>query len=242
MAGLDDPANERWCDIAGNYYASTLADGFSYARPCPRNPRVYIRVTPRAATLQGRLEARRLKPNFAYQIKLRGLFADRRGFEAIGRTGRWRLPGRGTNYTDQDYADYPDKPAVESYVLFDYFVTDRFGNAIREFALDSTLHVLWNASRQRGTPEPGDLLRAVIVADDPAAYLRPKPGAVVQWLWAEREHGRYASRDQAIRLPPGDYSAELVLTEESFHSSDGDGGFWATVYRCPIAFTIAPTP
>jgi hypothetical protein len=32
-----------------------------------------------------------------------------------------------------------------------------------------------------------------------------------------------------------------VLTEESFHANTMDGGFWATVYRCPISFTI-PAP
>jgi hypothetical protein len=30
----------------------------------------------------------------------------------------------------------------------------------------------------------------------------------------------------------------LVLTEESFHANDNDGGWWATVYRCPIEFTV----
>jgi hypothetical protein len=49
---------------------------------------------------------------------------------------------------------------------------------------------------------------------------------------------RYRSADQVTRLPPGDYRAELVLTEESFHANAMDGGFWATVYRCPISFTI----
>ena len=240
MAGMDDPLNERWCDIAGNYYSGTFASAFSYERPCPRNPRVLIRIEPRSDTLRGRLEARWLKPNFAYQIKLRGIFADRRSFEAIGRIGRWRLPGRGTNYSDQDYLDYPDKASVEAYILFDYFVTDRYGNAIREFAADSSLHVLWNASRQGGTPEMGDLYGVAVVADDPAVYTRPKREARAEWLWAEREHGRYQRRDELIRLPPGDYMAELVLTEESFHSSESDGGYWATVYRCPISFTIGP--
>jgi hypothetical protein len=36
--------------------------------------------------------------------------------------------------------------------------------------------------------------------------------------------------------------AELVLTEESFHSPYPDGGYWATVYRLPIVFTITPPP
>jgi hypothetical protein len=240
MTGMDDPVQERWCDVAGNFYSAGFIASFSYARPCVRQPRVWVRIEPRADTLRGRLEARRLKPNFAYQIKLRGLFEDRRSFETIGRVGRWRLPGRGTNYSDLDYACYPDKASVESYILFDFFVTDGQGNAVREFALDSSLHVLWNASRQGGAPEWGDLVQALAIPYDPAAYSRPKRQGTAEWLWAEREHIRYRYRDERIRLPPGEYRAELVLTEESFHSQDNDGGFWATVYRCPVGFTVTP--
>jgi hypothetical protein len=241
MIGTDDSINERWCDIAGNGYASALVADFSYERPCQRGPQVLVRIEPRGDVFRGRLEARRLKPNFAYQIKLRGLYSDRTGFETIGRVGRWRLPGRGTNYGDQDYLDFPDKSDVEAYILFDYFVTDSRGNAVRDFALDSSLHVLWNASRQGGMPEREDLLPVVVAANDPADYSRPKHGNTVEWLWSEREAIRYRSRDQVIRLPPGEYAAELVLTEESFHSRDNDGGFWATVYRLPVDFTIART-
>jgi len=239
MKGADDPVNERWCDIAGNYYSSDFTADFSYERPCRRQPQVLVRIEPRSDTFRGRLEAQRLKPNFAYQIKLRGIFRDRASFETIGRLGRWRLPGRGTNYGDQDYLDYPDKAAVEAYLFFDYFVTDRNGNAVKDFALDSSLHVLWNASRQGGEPEPDDLTPVVVAATDPAVYNRPKRGATVERVWAEREGIRYRHRDEAIRLPPGTYLAELVLTEESFHARDNDGGFWATVYSLPVTFAIA---
>lgn len=242
MTGMDDATNERWCDIAGNFYSSPFAADFSYERPCRRDPRVLVRVEPVSDTFRGRLEAHRLKPNFAYQIKLRGVFDDRRSFETIGFLGRWRLPGRPTNYTDRDYLDYPDKATVEAYLLFDYFVTDQNGNAVKDFAMDSSLHVLWNASRQGGEPELSDLQPFVVLAGDTAAYNRPKRQATIERLWAEREHIRYTQRDQTIRLPPGKYVAELVLTEESFHSIDVDGGFWATVYKQPVAFTVAPPP
>lgn len=240
MNGMDQPDLERFRDVSGNDYAPAFITNFSYARPCSRDPQVLIRIEPRADTLRGRLEAHRLKPNFAYQIKLRGDFSDRAAFETIGRVGRWRLPGRFTNYTDEDYRDYPDKASVEAYILFDYFVTDLNGNAVRDFALDSSLHVLWNAARQNGTPDPRDLYRVITIAADPSVYSRPKRVASVEWLWAEREVFRYRTPDGPIRLPPGAYRAELVLTEESFHSQDNDGGFWATVYKCPIRFTISP--
>lgn len=242
MQGRDDPLNERWCDISGNFYASEFIRGFSYARRNGGGPVVRVRIEARSDTLRGRLEARRLKPNFAYQIKLLGDFRDRRSFERIGFTGRWRLPGRGTNYTDEDYLAFPAKRDVEAYVLFDFFVTDGDGNAVREFALDSSLHVLWNGARQRGPARVRHVLPVIVDASDPAVYARPKQARDLEFVWAERERGRYDSASQRIRLPPGTYHAALVLTEESFHSQANDGGFWATVARVPVNFeVVGPT-
>lgn len=243
MQGMDDRFHERWSDIAGNHYSTAFVRRFSYAASGSGAPLVRIRVEPVADTLRGRLEARRLKPNFASQIKLQGVFEDRRSYEAIGYAGRWRLPGRGTNYTDDDYRNYPEPSEVEAYLLFDFFVTDANGNAARDFALDSSLHVLWNASRQRQPGRLSDLVPAVVDASNPDVYSRPKPDASVEYMWAERSHMRYRYDDQVITLPEGDYTAEIVLTEESLHANGADGGWWATVYRCPVAFTIRrPSP
>lgn len=161
--------------------------------------------------------------------------------EKIGYAGRWRLPGRGTNYTDEDYRAYRDKQDIEAYLLFDYFVTDKNGDAVREFELDSCLHVLWNASRQRQPLNVRDVLPVIINATNPQHYARPKAlPPLVELLWAERERSRYTHSTQTVFLPPGDYRAELVLTEESWHSGDNDGGWWATVFVGPIAFTVTP--
>ncbi len=241
MTGMDDPLNERWADIAGNYYDADFIDGFSYSAPAENGPQVRVRIEPRGITLSGRLEARGLKPNFAYQIKIRGNYArNRDAFEAIGYAGRWRLPGRGTNYTDAQYEQYPDKAAVEAYLLFDFFVTDRNGDAVRLFALDSSLHVLWSATRQRSDIPSYDVWPIIVDARNAEHYARPKNDLSVEMLWAERERHRYASNDQLTRLPAGHYQADLVLTEESFHSKDNDGGYWATVYTCPVEFEILP--
>ncbi len=241
MQGTNDPSHERWCDISGNYYTREFVARFSYEDASESGPRVWVQVAPRAKTLTGRLEARGLKPNFAYQFKLFGDFSDRASFEIIGKVGRWRLPGWGTNYSDWEYADYPEarKHLVEAYVLFDYFVTDKHGAAVRDFALDSSLHVLWKASQYRGYAPGGDLLAVEVDAGDPGVYARPKPGLIREYLWAERESERYTAADQAIRLPPRKYRAFLVLTEESFHSLDTDGGEWATVCRGPVEFEIS---
>lgn len=238
MTGTDDPVNERWCDVAGNFYTGEFISGFSYSEPGRGGARVRVRVDPVGPTLRGRLEAHGLKPNFAYQIKLRGDFNDRAAFERIGYAGRWRLPGRGTNYTDDDYREYPRKHEVEAYMLFDFFVTDQRGNATRDFALDSCLHVLWNASRQRGRVPTRDLYLALVDAGRPDIYSRPRMRPAIELLWAERERHRYRAAAQKAFLPPGEYSAELVLTEESFHSHDNDGGYWATVLSCPVSFEV----
>ncbi len=242
MSGSDDPENERWSDIAGNYYGSFFARNFSYGKPADEGgPEVLVALEPEGPTLRGRLEAQRLKPNFAYQLKLVGDFAsDRAGFEVIGGLGRWRLPGLGTNYTDEDYAAYPDKAAVSAYILFDFFITDATGSAVRDFALDSSLHVLWNTrQRSNGVDQEKDVLWVAVDAsgDD---YMLPKAEAVIEGVWAERERSRYATPGQLTTLPPGSYRARLELTEESFHSRDADGGWWGTVMSLPVGFSIAP--
>ena len=228
----------RWMDIAGNLYKPEFIRRFRYDGSGAQAPLVRIRIDSPGPTLQGRLEARRLKPNFAYQIKLRGNSADRTSFEAIGFAGRWRLPGWGTNYSDFDYMQYSDKSRVESYLLFDFFVTDSEGNAVRNFALDSSLHVLWNATQRRGGVRDRDLFAVIIDASDPDIYYHPQAQLVTQWLWAARERRRYQSADQTRFLPAGNYQAEIVLTEESFHGGIRGEGFWATVLRSPVEFVV----
>lgn len=240
MIGVNDPAHERWADIAGNYYASEFVRRFSYKNTAPDGAIVRVQVDPLAPTLRGRLEARRLKPNFAYQLKLRGIFEHRWSFEAIGFAGRWRLPGKGTNYTDDDYRQHQEKEKVEAYFLFDYFITDARGSAARDFALDSCLHVLWSATRQHVPSNINDVWPTIVDARNPLTYARPKAAPSVEFFWAERERGRYQTAGQTQFLPAGDYNAEIVLTEESLHSNESDGGWWATVYRCPVEFTVMP--
>jgi len=103
---------------------------------------------------------------------------------------------------------------------------------------DSSLHVLWNAWRQRETEAIADYVPVRVWAQDSQVYARPKPEASVELLWAEREPVRYTTADQQIQLPPGAYRAAIVLTEESFHSKDSDGGYWATVMEAPVRFEI----
>ena len=235
LTGMNDSRNERWSDIAGNFYSEKFVSSFDYEKG---KAQVFVAIEERADTLRGRLEAKGLKPNFAYQIKLRGIFKYFECFEKIGYAGRWRFPGKATNYTDAEYRGKKDKSDVEAYIFFDFFVTDKNGNAIRDFALDSSLHVLWNGNRQGITAHSDDIISIAVDASDPKNYSRPKKQQNIELLWAERERGRYSSANQKRFLPIGKYIAELVLTEESFHSSDNDGGYWATVFKGEIEFTV----
>ena len=71
----------RFDDAADNHLL-VLADGPGGVRS----------VEMLGETFRGRIEARHLKPNFAYQLKLRGRYEDRRGFESIGYTGQSHQP------------------------------------------------------------------------------------------------------------------------------------------------------
>jgi len=240
MQGFDDPRLDRACDVAGNYYTGEFLARFRYADPSPDGPQVWCRIEPTGTVFRGRLEARNLKPNFAYQVKLLGDFRDRPAFERIGYIGRWRLPGGGTNYSDWDYEACPDKDQVEAYVLFDFLITNERGDAVLDFALERSDHVLWNWTRQR-TPDSYEHVKAVRVhADDPAFYARPKLESSIEYIYPEPELIRHWYGGKTLRLPPGSYSAFLALTEESFHSIERDGGFWSMPFRLPVQFTILP--
>ncbi|GAG21069.1 unnamed protein product, partial [marine sediment metagenome] len=94
LEGLDDRANERFIDVRGRAYCREFISNFSYTDPDRKRPQVQLEYLKRAETFVGKLTARGLKPYFAYQIKLRGIFSDRESFERIGYLGRWRLGAR----------------------------------------------------------------------------------------------------------------------------------------------------
>jgi hypothetical protein len=237
---------QRFLDVAGRAFSRRFNSRFSYEPGAEWSPEVRVKWRARAETFVGRLEASGLKPNFAYQVKLRGVFQDRQAFERIGRLGRWRLPGFGTNFTDADYEAYPDKSEVRSYLFFDFFVTDAAGNASKEFYLDSTLHVLYNATWQ-GRPRKSDTRPIMVRPGRPNSelYARPLPEVDPQEIYAESEERSPSGNTRPpvgeAFLPAGSYRAELVLTEESFHGF-GDAGYWATVMRAPVEFEIIDLP
>lgn len=232
-----DPTEQRWRNMAGDPYSDTFRGSFRYA-----DAEVVFEYFPEGGTLYGHIEASGLKPHFAYQVKIRGDYdASPEAHRRIGALGRWRLPGVGTNFSDTTVENHDDPREVESYLLFDYIVTDAEGRASRSVRLDSSLHVLWNDAVNYGSgPDRAPFLRHYLLdARGATAYAVPVERRFIN-IWAENE-GAWRDRPPfgEASLPGGEYRCSLVLTEESFHDyySD-DGGHWATVLGAPIVFTV----
>ncbi len=238
-ADVYSPEEERWYDIAGNPYATSFRERFRYA-----DARVQFTYLPVGPSFRGQLVAEGLKPNFAYQLKLRGDYArDPDVHRVIGYLGRWRLlDEEGFNFSDRDYRALEDKSRAESYILFDFFVTDETGRAEKTFYLNSSLHVLWNSALNYVWTHRDLLSQAVTVMPDSPAYgrERSRKRQVVE-LWAESQRSWARSRPSVgeLELPVGRYRCDVVLTEESFHQGlKPRGGEWATVLRGPVEFVV----
>ena len=249
MTGVGHSEDERYLDVANRAYSRAFVSGFGYSAPAPNTPQVVVSYLKRAETFVGDLRARGLKPNFVYQLKLRGVWEKgAEAFSRIGRLGRWRpLGGRSTFCSDQRFDAAPDKSRFESYVLFDFFATDEHGKARKEFYLDSSLHVLWNANHQ-GRRKINDSfpVRVPVRGAHTKVYVRPRDSVADQMIFAETEAGAFGQQRPDIGevvLGRGLYEAEVVLGEESFHGY-GDGGYWATVMHAPVRFEVIdkPTP
>ncbi len=213
----------RWRDIATNGYAPSYQDAYTYG-----DASITVTFDSEAdSSFAGHLSATNLKPNFAYQMKLAGKpsglwgpAGDDSTNERIGYAGRWwRVQPNPGNSNDADYEAHHDDPAYiyEGYLLFDFFLTDRFGNAEVDFATESSFHVLW-WEHQR-TPQACDSpvkWRTVTGEEGDDAYAMDLVPTDIG-VYAEIERLCYGE----TRLPPGLYNCRFVLTEESFHQSGG---------------------
>jgi hypothetical protein len=224
----------RWKDIADNVYQQSYMDAFSYG-----SPSVVVRVDYEMVsnTFQGMLEGTNLKPNFAYQMKIvtnpTAKFvaelspAEYRTLQAVASIGRWW-----DMTTGQVNPPYNAAHQMQSYLLFDHFETDNFGNVTKTFYADSSFHVLFTGS---GYYKP--VTSVVNPAGPPpndVAYSTPYPTAQTITVGAQNEHGTPGS----TFLPAGHYEGLVfLLTEESFHQN-GLGGNWASAMACEILFDI----
>ena len=233
-----EPNVWRWKDIAGvgnadhNYSANYQAT-YQY-----EDADVTVVYETLADSFRGTLTASNLKPNFAYQMKIvanpEGKYVSEltpteyATLHAIGGIGRWW-----DATTGQINAPYNADHQMQSYLLFDHFETDNFGNADEIVYADSSFHVLFDS---------GAYHNAVTSLVDPAgppansvAYDEPYPVAVSVTVSAQNERGTPGQ----MTLPAGRYEGIVfLLTEESFHES-GIGGYWASALACSVAFDVA---
>lgn len=244
------PQDLRWCDLTGQPYSQKFQHTFHYDSQ--------VRVVWQTADgiPRGLLQAKRLKPNFAYQVKLVGRkpitsaehaplpTQDPEGWASwqLGHRGRWWCPQEGWNVGDWELAnDVKAGKSVYGYLLFGFFITDSEGNATLELMPDNSYHVLWRTDQR--TPEREDspvLKHEMIRGQWGYEEATPADGGTVG-IFAEHETDRPAPGH--VRLPAGTYSAFLNITEESFHDNlsytNPGGGFWAQVLEAPIHFTVA---
>jgi hypothetical protein len=243
----------RWLDIAEYPYASSFMDPLFYSRAGS-----YAAVTwaDSSTTLSGTLTAVKLKPNFAYQMKLGSLSAiigpnpdvppspsDAEAWAnwQLGHNGRWWCGTCGWNVSDADLrTGAHSNHEVYGYLLFDFFLTDTNGNATKNFALNSTYHVLWRTNQRRRTSSDSPAVSLKIVRGAWGyGFTRSQSGPKVS-VYAEWEPNR--PKPGGVRLAAGTYPVVLSLTEESFHDNLGNtvpyGGFWATPVEAPIEFTV----
>jgi len=220
----------RMKDIATNLYADEYRASYEYGA-------ALVSVDYHSGwdhTFRGYLSAENLKPNFAYQIKLVGkpealwgAEGDDVANEKIGYTGRWwrNQPTPG-NSSDSEYEAHQDDPdwIFEGYLLFDFFITDHLGRADLNFAMDSSLHVLWwEHQRAPGICDSPVLWHTVLGhAEDPAYEIDLVP--IDLGVYAEIERLCYGES----QLPVGFYNCRLLITEESFHQSGENEGYWAS--------------
>jgi hypothetical protein len=263
-SGLTSPAgNYRWMDVADQLYGQLYRETYNYTKAT-----VTVDFFNSAKALHGTLSATNLKPNFGYQFKLLGKpETDPAGNERVGLTGRWwqetwngtrwasgqnlnnKGNGSSPNPNDTTYYSRRDVPDSSSptgkryrhsaYLVFDYFVTDENGNAALSFQADDSYHVLWKTS-QRG---PG--VNDGHVRTRTFAVTLPDPVGAYDTAYSQRTTEIFGEWERlppgAVMLPVGDYTADFILTEESFHGG-GLAGCWAAAMGKEVTFTMIPEP
>ena len=246
----------RWLDSADQAYSTSYKDSYNYSQAAATV--TYFTI---GETLTGRLVARNLKPNFAYQMKLVGR-PDGVGNEQIGLTGRWwqeewnglswsngqnlNNKGDGSSPNPNDliflsrrFVEDPGSPSgyhyrYTGYLLFAYFTTDENGDATIYFETGSSYHVLWKTSQRSRTTNDGPI-QTVTFDPDPSqpAYDTDYPESIIS-IFGEWER----LPTDGVNLPVGQYTCQIVLTEESFHGSAPLAGNWAAALETEISFTI----
>ena len=228
-------------DIADNDYAPrfyTKTGDPDYTASDYAQAQVKITFKRSGSYFEGHLKGTSLKPNFAYQIKITGMPTREFGTagddltnERIGLAGRWNKVGSG-NATDAQYqackADPNCTDIYQGYLVFGFFLTDRYGAASADFRTDKSLHVLW-----RDCPAGHTMTGCAAPSGRPTIYQDVIAGTAAGYgynqdyqTWNIGVFGEVERQPPQAYLPSGEYRVRFSLTEESFHES-GRGGYWA---------------
>ena len=260
LSGLTSPTGDyRWRDVADQLYSQSYQTSYNYTQA-----NVAVTYDPAAPTLRGTLTATNLKPNFAYQLKLAGSPGTAAN-EHIGLAGRWwqeewngsawtngqnlNNKGNGSSPNPNDIIYFQNRDIVNAtsptglkyrytgYLVFDYFITDENGNAVLNFETNSSYHVLWKTSQRSATPSDGPVKSRSFDADPSLspAYDTDYPPQTIN-IFGEWERLPVGG----VHLQVGDYLAQIILTEESFHGSGGPpyAGNWAGAMGAQIDFSL----
>jgi hypothetical protein len=243
----------RWLDVANQAYSESYRTSYNYLQAT-----VSVTYDTQGPTLTGTLQAENLKPNFAYQLKLVGIPGTPSN-EQIGLAGRWwqeqwdgtawtngqnlNDKGTGSSPNPNDLVYYSRRNITDAtsptglhykftgYLDFDYFITNEQGDATVLFETGSCYHVLWKTTQRTRLTDDGPLKTTTFTANtsSPAYSINYSEQTIsVFGEWERLPMGN-------VPLAAGDYIAQLVITEESFH---GDGGTYAGNWAGAMGATI----
>ena len=236
----------RWRDVAENTYSEAFRQSFRY-----EDAVATVDYETVGSTFTARFVADGLKPFFAYQLKFIAAH-DSPGMERLGYLGRWWWEGHQLNVSDAEYEANKDDPAISSFLVFDYAVSDADGHIEKDISIDSTYHVLWRygISGVPGVdlPGPNDGYSIETLVDptvEPGGAYDFDYGPDAIFVFGEYEHtaGNVRPLPGELVMSEGAYELTFLVTEESFHSYDELGGSWQHALvgptDQPIRFTIA---
>jgi C1A family cysteine protease len=262
-SGLTSPMGDyRWLDIANQSYSMDYQNNYNYTQAI-----VEVTYNLIGNKFNGAIDAYNLKPNFAYQLKLVGNPGNPSN-ELIGLIGRWwqeewngtcwtngcnlNNKGNGSSPNPNDDIYFARKNITNltsptglkykytGYLVFDYFITDEYGNATLNFEVNNSFHVLWTTEQRSHTIDDGAIKTCNFDADISDAYFDTGGDDYqLQMINIFGEWERLPIGD--VYLHPGYYNAQIIITEESFHGMGGSlSGNWAAAMGNSIQFTILP--
>ena len=117
------------------------------------------------------------------------------------------------------------------YLIFEYFTTDKHVNTPVCFETCRCYHVIRKTTQQPHTANDGPLKTTTFSADTSSPAYNTNYPEQTRDIFGEWERLPMGN----VLPSPGDYVAQLILTEESFH---GDGGQYAGSWAAAMGATI----